>query len=239
MLQRVWGRHKGPGRLQLRVRVPGHAVSVHGINVCSAELHLAPAGAGIVFFRQAHGIFHPFHPGVQPCGVGGKLLLGLPLRIPGKILGQERVQLRGPGAAGQRQRDPPPVTLALLRLLQGQLALKLPEGPGGLPGAVQQKGERIPLGGQCCGQVGFYVGGGQGTAPCLKPNQHSVQDGDGRFADDPAHPIQRLDKGLRVYGCSHAAFFLLFVFCSSGRTLTDWVEKVTFRTVLLPVARML
>ena len=49
---------------------------------------------------------------------------------------------------------------------------ELDVGPGGLAGAVQQKGKGVPLGGQHRGQVGFYVGGGQGTAVLLEPNQH-------------------------------------------------------------------
>ena len=78
------------------------------------------------------------------------------------------------------------------------------------------------------------------TVILLEPNQYSVQNGDGRFPDQAAYPLQGLDKSLRVYVRSHAAAFLLvFCFCSSGRTLTVWVEKVTFRTILLPVARML
>ena len=240
MLQRIRGRHEGRGYIQLRVGIPGHTVAVQGIDAVSAELHADDAGPGLLFTRNPHGVLHPLHAGVQPVGVGGKAALWLPAWVPGKILGQERVQLRRPGPAGQGQLDPPPAVFARLRLFYGQSTLKLTEGPGGLPGAVQQEGESVPLGGQRRGQVGVYVGGSQGTAILPEPNQHSVQDGDGRFTDQAAHPIQRLDEGFRVYVGSHAAAFLLvFCFCSSGRTLTVWVEKVTFRTVLLPVARML
>ena len=221
MLQRVRGRHEGRGYIQLRVGIPCHAAAVQSVDAVPAELHADHAGPGLLFTRNPHSVFHPLHAGVQPGGVGGEAVLRFPDRIPGKILGQKRVQLRGTGPAGQNQLDPPPVAFPCFRLLQGQFALKLPEGPGGLAGAVQQKGKGVPLGGQHRGQVGFYVGGGQGTAVLLEPNQHGVQDGDGRFADQAAHPVQCLDERFRVYSCSHAACFLLvLVFCSSGRTLT-------------------
>ena len=150
------------------------------------------------------------------------------------------MQLRRPGSTGQGQLDPPPVAFPRFRLLQGQFALKLPEGPGALAGPVQQKGKAVALGRHPYGQPCVQVGGCQGAAPLLEPNQHPVQHRDNRFVDQAAYLIQCLGEGFCVYRCSHAAFFLLvLVFCSSGRTLTVWVEKVTRRTVLLPVARML